>query len=108
MFNLANIDWMSKGACTQVWPELFFPDSSKETEQLKLARKVCASCEVFADCYNYSLRVKVYGVWAGTTPDQRKADRKRLKIVPIQIEETYRHLKRTERKQNAPVNNPER
>jgi hypothetical protein len=108
MFNLANIDWMADGACRNVWPELFFPDSPKETEQVRLAREVCAGCSVLTECYSYAMHINVQGVWAGTTPEQRKVSRKILKIVPLQIEETYRHLKQTERKQNATPSNNER
>ncbi len=108
MFNVHNTDWMEKAACTEVMPELFFPLSPKDTQQINLAKQVCQECVVLNDCYVYSLNVNVDGVWAGTTPEQRKISRKKLKIVPIQIEETYRHLKQTERKQNATPNNHER
>jgi WhiB family redox-sensing transcriptional regulator len=105
MFNVHNTDWMQRAACTQVFPELFFPASPKDDQQIKMAKQICQDCPVLDECYVYAMNVNVDGVWAGTTPEQRKLSRKKLNLVPIQIEETYRHLKQTERKQNATPNN---
>jgi WhiB family redox-sensing transcriptional regulator len=105
MFNVHNVDWMERAACTEVFPELFFPISPKETQQINLAKQVCQQCPVLDDCYVYAINVNVDGIWAGTTTEQRKMSRKQLRIVPIQIEETYRHLKQTERKQSVTTNN---
>jgi WhiB family redox-sensing transcriptional regulator len=108
MFNVHNTEWMERGACTSVWPELFFPLSPNDKDQINLARQVCQECPVLNECYIYAMNVNVYGIWAGTTSEQRKLSRGKIKLVPIQIEETYRHLKQTERKPNATPNNHER
>ena len=107
MFNVHNTDWMENGACTEIWPELFFPVSPKEHDQIELAKQVCQSCIVLNDCYVYAMNVNVDGIWAGTTALQRTLARKKLKMKPIQIEETYRHLKQTERNKNATPDNHE-
>ena len=105
MFNVHNTDWMERAACTQVFPELFFPQSPKDDEQIKMAQQICKECPVLDECYVYAINVNVDGIWAGTTPLQRTLSRKKLRLVPIQIEETYRHLKQTERKHSVTTNN---
>jgi len=92
--------WVEYANCTQVTPELFFPLTMKETQQIALAKEVCSECVVIQNCYDYAIKVNVQGIWAGTTLDQRNATRKRLKLVPLQMEETYKHLRQMERKQN--------
>lgn len=68
--------WMNEGACAEVDPELFFPET---TFQAKAAKRICRGCDVARRCLIYSLaRPQEVGIWGGTTDRQRqrlRADR---------------------------------
>ena len=54
--------------------DLFFPDSALQLSQrLPELRRICGKCIHQAECLDYALKFEIYdGIWAGTTPDQRK------------------------------------
>lgn len=61
--------WMANALCTQVDPEVFFPEKPDTPE---LARKICGSCDVIEQCREYALRTRPrHGIWAGMTLRQR-------------------------------------
>jgi transposase-like protein len=70
-------EWMDQGLCAQTDPALFFPETGTSP---RLARKVCAGCEVLEQCLAYALdNDERFGVWAGTTPAQRRKLRRERK-----------------------------
>ena len=68
--------WRSNAACLEGDPDLFFPilTTGPSYEQgLQIARDICERCGVFDQCLHYALSENVdEGIWAGTTPMQRK------------------------------------
>ncbi|TMK81786.1 MAG: WhiB family transcriptional regulator, partial [Actinobacteria bacterium] len=41
------------------------------------ALSICATCPVRAQCLDYAIRNReTYGIWGGTTPDQRRRIRR--------------------------------
>jgi WhiB family redox-sensing transcriptional regulator len=74
------LNWMSRGACRQADPELFFPVAAvtgTAAQQVKAAKAVCGPCAVRAICLSYALEAKPEGIWGGTTPDERRTARRR-------------------------------
>ncbi len=70
------MDWRERAACLDEDPELFFPDgvTPRYARQIAAAVEVCEACPVSADCLEFALEQQMNtGIWAGTTPDQRKA-----------------------------------
>jgi WhiB family transcriptional regulator, redox-sensing transcriptional regulator len=69
--------WMSRGACHDQDPELFFPiaDTGPALQQISAAKAVCGRCAARAICLSYALRSAQYGIWGGTTPQERRAMR---------------------------------
>lgn len=69
-------EWKWDAACTGMGPDLFFLEPSQTLEnkqRLAEARQVCARCMVRIDCLNYAMDNQIgTGIWAGTTPMQRK------------------------------------
>lgn len=69
---------LPEAACKDVTdPEVFFPHSTEE-RRLEQARNYCRRCPIVRDCLAWALtNAEEHGVWAGTTPEQRKnlADR---------------------------------
>ena len=62
--------WQHEGICTQVDPELFFPeDGSKGFD----AKAICRQCPVIHECLSEALAdPSLVGIWGGTSANQRK------------------------------------
>ena len=64
-------DWRDLALCAQTNPESFFPDKG---ESPRPAKRVCAACEVRAECLQYALdRGERFGVWGGLSERERRA-----------------------------------
>jgi WhiB family transcriptional regulator, redox-sensing transcriptional regulator len=73
-------DWRSAGACLGADPDLFFPISTTgpAEKQVARAKTICAGCTVRTECLEFALaHEQVYGIWGGTTPEDRQRDRRR-------------------------------
>jgi len=67
--------WTEQALCAQVDPDLFFPDKGDSPRQ---AKRICAGCEVRADCLAEALdRGERWGVWGGLSERERRALRRR-------------------------------
>jgi WhiB family redox-sensing transcriptional regulator len=66
---------MAHGACHRSDPELFFPiavaGTAAEHIQVVYAKAVCSRCEVRRECLSHALRTMPYGIWGGTTREER-------------------------------------
>jgi WhiB family transcriptional regulator, redox-sensing transcriptional regulator len=73
------LSWMSRGACRQADPELFFPIAvtGPAEQQTEAAKAVCRPCAVRANCLSYALEAMPEGVWGATTLEERRAARRR-------------------------------
>ena len=72
------LGWMSRGACRDVDPELFFPltgTGGPAARQAEAAKAVCGDCAVRASCLSYALETMPEGIWGGTTEKERRAQR---------------------------------
>jgi WhiB family redox-sensing transcriptional regulator len=73
-------NWRSSGACRSADPDLFFPISSSgpASKQIARAKVICAGCRVRRECLEFALsHAQTYGIWGGTTADERQRDRRR-------------------------------
>ena len=69
--------WMAAGLCAEVDPELFYPEFGAPNQD---AKRICAGCEVRAECLAYALAHRErFGVWGGTT----ERERRRLRRAPV-------------------------
>jgi len=65
-------NWRSSAACLDKDPEIFYPSASNQVAA-QPAIRICRHCEVTRECLKYALdNFEKHGVWAGTTPRQRK------------------------------------
>ncbi len=63
--------WRDRALCAEVDPEAFFPEKG---ESAAAAKRVCAACEVRADCLQEALdRGERFGVWGGCSERERRA-----------------------------------
>jgi WhiB family redox-sensing transcriptional regulator len=74
------MNWRAAGACLDADPDLFFPISSAGPAERQIARAkvICAGCGVRRECLEFALaHDQVYGIWGGTTAEDRQRDRRR-------------------------------
>jgi hypothetical protein len=63
-------DWRDRALCAYTDPEIFFPDKGESTRP---ARKVCAGCEVSAECLQDARDDNErFGVWGGLSERERR------------------------------------
>jgi WhiB family transcriptional regulator, redox-sensing transcriptional regulator len=67
--------WQADSLCAQTDPEAFFPEKGGSTRD---AKRICASCEVKAQCLDYALsNDERFGIWGGLSERERRKLRKR-------------------------------
>ena len=69
-------DWREDAACRDADPDLFFPigTTGAALGQIEHAKRICRVCPAQIQCLAWALDNGVSdGVWAGTTPDERRA-----------------------------------
>ncbi|HEU5222299.1 MAG TPA: WhiB family transcriptional regulator [Candidatus Lumbricidophila sp.] len=67
--------WQADSLCAQTDPESFFPEKGGSTRD---AKRICASCEVRAECLEYALQNdERFGIWGGLSERERRKFRKR-------------------------------
>jgi WhiB family redox-sensing transcriptional regulator len=65
----------TKPACADTDPELFFPIGYGQAfdSQIAEAKAICSACPFRSACLQFALEHQYHdGIWAGTTPDERK------------------------------------
>jgi WhiB family transcriptional regulator, redox-sensing transcriptional regulator len=73
-------DWRSLAACLSADPDLFFPISASgpAEHQIAQAKAICAGCQARQACLDFALEThQVYGVWGGTSAEERQLLRRR-------------------------------
>jgi len=81
---------MTQAACNGVDVNMFFPDTAVQEQSIvKAMARMCDHCPIYQTCLEYALHVKVDGIWAATTPNQRKLMRRRQGITGLAIASQY-------------------
>jgi WhiB family redox-sensing transcriptional regulator len=63
--------WIEDALCAQVDPDTWYPQPN--TNEAKVAKKVCMTCPVRQECLQYALdNDEVWGIWGGTSYRERK------------------------------------
>lgn len=74
------IGWQASARCTEVDPEIFFPERGGSS---RAARAVCNDCSVREECLRYALTNREqFGIWGGTSERERRKLRK-LRITRL-------------------------
>lgn len=61
--------WMDNAVCAQVDADLWFPETGGNAA---LARRICSTCPVAADCLQYAVEHNEQGIWGGTSAKTRQ------------------------------------
>ena len=72
MFNISPPSWMEDALCQEVGVEVFFPPDDKPVSRdfYRQAKRICDNCPVKKQCLDFGISDQ-YGVWGGTTPQER-------------------------------------
>ncbi|WP_243789329.1 WhiB family transcriptional regulator [Saccharopolyspora gloriosae] len=63
-------DWRRSALCAQTDPDAFFPEKGQSA---RLAKLICAACEVREECLRYALeRAEPAGIWGGLNESGRR------------------------------------
>ena len=63
-------DWQERALCAETDPEAFFPEKGGSTRE---AKRICAGCEVRAECLEYALaQDERFGIWGGLSERERR------------------------------------
>lgn len=74
--NDEQLAWQDQALCAQTDPEAFFPEKGGSTRE---AKRVCASCEVRAECLEYALaNDERFGIWGGLSERERRRLKKKI------------------------------
>lgn len=74
--------WVEYAYCPQVDPELFFPIYQNHSPEERIAKSVCARCDVQTPCLQYALENnEQHGVWGGLNPQERDRLKKKGKTA---------------------------
>lgn len=77
LFDEGVLGWQERALCAQTDPEAFFPEKGGSTRE---AKRVCASCEVRAECLSYALENdERFGIWGGLS----ERERRRLRVRAV-------------------------
>jgi WhiB family redox-sensing transcriptional regulator len=69
-------DWQERALCAQTDPEAFFPEKGGSTRE---AKRICAGCEVRAECLEYALAFdERFGIWGGLSERERRKLKRRV------------------------------
>lgn len=69
------LDWMARGNCIGVDPDLFYPERGASTRE---AKAVCRACDVQPECLEYALATREkFGIWGGLSERERRRIRRR-------------------------------
>lgn len=80
--------WMHLARCREVDPEMFFPEKGR-TDIAKEGKRICAGCEVQAECLAHVVANPAAGTWGGLSEGERR--NRGLSIDPVRVELEDRH-----------------
>lgn len=74
-------EWMVRGNCRSVAPEVFFPSDGAGVDE---ARRICVGCPVAGECLDYALTHHIdHGVWGGTSERERRRIARTRRLDPL-------------------------
>jgi len=69
-------------ACNGIDVEVFFTeDKGGNYAHLDYVKKICKTCPVRVECFDYAMDTLVHGIWAGTTKEERDRYRRKHNMV---------------------------
>ena len=66
--------WVSEALCAGTDTELYFDKYESEQSVAKEIDRLCLSCPVVKECFDYGVKTESYGVWGGVFLNDGKLD----------------------------------
>lgn len=63
--------------CREIDPEIYYVEGSSYTKENKLAKTLCFTCKDIVECREWAVFNYEFGVWGGTTDQERRSMRRR-------------------------------
>jgi WhiB family transcriptional regulator, redox-sensing transcriptional regulator len=76
--------WRAAAMCRDLNPDIFFPVgvTGMAIEQIEAAKEFCKMCPSASDCLEFAVTTnQEYGVWGGTTEDERRVLRRKWRAA---------------------------
>jgi WhiB family transcriptional regulator, redox-sensing transcriptional regulator len=61
--------WARDAACAEIGGEPFYPEKG---ETGAAAKRICRKCEVQIECGDWAIRNDEWGIWSGTSREERR------------------------------------
>ena len=64
----------NNGVECETIPDFFFPEEPDKVNQrivISIAKSICETCPIKVQCLDYAKSTRVYGIWGGTTYEER-------------------------------------
>lgn len=78
----------TQAACKGIPTDVFYPEIDTPPDMTTI-RRICAECPVVVDCYKWALHHERHGIWAGSTPQERRNERVKRKISLVTPEAVF-------------------
>ena len=72
---------LDRGACVGANPEIF---DGETTEAIQEAKSICGGCPVKQKCLAWAVANESFGIWGGTTPEERNAINAGKTVISIE------------------------
>tara|TARA_S200002703_G_C3687888_1_gene211218 strand:+ start:148 stop:399 length:252 start_codon:yes stop_codon:yes gene_type:complete len=73
-----DVEWQA-AACKGIDTELFFLKPNEAMALNPQLKKICRNCPIYSECLEYAIWNEWEGVWAATTPTDRRRIRAKLR-----------------------------
>lgn len=78
--------WTGSEPCAQTDPEAFYPELGANAQP---AKQVCMrGCPMFEECLEWAIWFEPDGIWAGTSPRERREIRRNRGIISTTSQRT--------------------
>ncbi|GLY55345.1 WhiB family transcriptional regulator [Lentzea sp. NBRC 102530] len=79
LVDVRHLRWQNDGLCKETDPEAFYPLATGGTNGRE-GKRICAACPAQLMCLDWGLHHERYGIWGGTSVNERIQLRKQLGI----------------------------
>jgi WhiB family redox-sensing transcriptional regulator len=71
--------------CTQLGVDAMFPEGNSNDQRyaVKVAKSICTTCPIIADCLEFAIHHEIYGVWGGRSEAERHEIRQLRNIAVV-------------------------
>jgi WhiB family redox-sensing transcriptional regulator len=70
MFDVTN------AACANETTDVFFPEGDDRKAKIQVAKDICSECPIAVQCLTWAIKKENFGIWGGTTPEEREVLRR--------------------------------